>query len=406
MVKLEFLTDDEGLIALGKAYWAMDDAGAWLHKKVSSLEEMFSVPRGRTHEYVNRACVATSLTPYCSECGAPTVFNSRTEADSFRKAVQRAAAPRFGWTRVCTDCRADARAKQQAAREAEARARHDLVSKWLQEVQQTQAPMDYRSMDLHDAFLLEGLLHYCGDAWRGGELDGWEQHRPQLCGDIADIRNVYERLYRAGWLMPNVNSPLDAFTVKGDSVVDFDILRVNWKLAEDQCGEPFESLLDATATVLRQAGAAELMPLWQWVCICELRSHFNYWHGKGKFGGRGWTPAVEKNLTTLLHECSLGVAKTVIHKCFKHLASQLKIGSRPATHLYAMFPGDFLKYRNYCYSNGWPILPWRRTISTEPTYTSLLFDRVLCGGTDFYNRLTGSGLIGCATPPADSEQIT
>jgi hypothetical protein len=406
MFKLEFQTDDEHLIALATAYWALDDAGGWLHPTVSTLEAMFSVPRGRMHQHVSRACVAKSLAPYCSECGACAIFNSRTEAESIKKRQQRSVSPRFGWSPVCTDCRAGAKAKQRAANEAKLQAHHALISAWLNETERNQPSKDYRSMGLREAFLLEGMLSYGGEAWRGRLLDGWERHQSLLCSNLDDCRNVYGELYRSGWLSPSPNSPLDAFTVEAGEVVGFDVLRVNWTLAADLGGEPSEAILAAAGNVRQQASAAELMPLWQWVSLCELRAQFNYCHEHWKFRSRGWTPTIESNLARLLDGCSLGVAKSVMWKCFKHLASELQKNMRPAAHTYNMLPGSFQRTYDHWRANGWPIQPWQRRVSAESVYTSLLFDRVLGGGTDFYNHLTGSGLVDCTPSVADADTQT
>jgi len=403
MIKLEFLTDDKHLIALATTYWALDDAGGWLAPKVSTLEAIFGVPRGRMHQYVSQACVAKSLEPYCSECGASAIFNSRTDAESIQKRLQRSVSPRFGWSPVCTDCRAGAKAKQRAANEAKLQAHHALQSAWLNETERNQSPKDYHSMSLRDAFLLEGMLSYAGEAWRGRLLDGWERHQTLLCSDLDACRNVYGELYRSGWLNPSPNSPLDAFTIEAGDVVEFDILRVNWTLAADLDGEPHDAILDAATNVLRQASAAELMPLWQWVSLCELRAHFNYCHKHWQFRSRGWTPTIESNLTRLLDGCSLGVAKSIMWKCFKHLASELHKGTRPAAHTYNMLPGSFQRTYDHWRANGWPIQPWQRRVSAESVYTSLLFDRVLGGGTDFYNRQTGVGLVECSPPVVDAD---
>jgi hypothetical protein len=404
MIRLEFLTEDENLIALATAYWAMDESGAWMHSKVSALESMFNVPRGRVHQYVRQASVTKSLTPYCSKCGAPATFNSRTDADSFKKRLQRSTHPRFGWNHACTDCVARARTEQQSAREAKQKAHNDLVHQWLRERGRDQQIKDYRSIGLREAFLLNGLLGYAGESWRGKELDSWESHRTQLCGDELDCCNVYEELYQSGWLSPSPNSPFDAFTFDADGTLSCDIGRVRWVLATDQGGAPFEAVLDAAADRLRQAGSAELVPLWRWVSLRELHSHFNYWHKQFNFRSRGWTPTIEGNLARLLEDCSLGVAKTVMHKSFKHLASELQKKKLTAAHVYNMLPGNFQRTLDHWRANGWHIHPWVRRVSTEPIYTSLLFDRVLGGGTDFYNNLTSSRLIehspGGAEPDA------
>lgn len=401
MIKLEFLTDDESLIALATVYWAMDDTGAWLHKKVSTVETMFNVPRGRLHQYVSQACVAKSLAPYCSACSAPAIFNSRTDAESYRKRLQRSHHPRVGWAPICMDCRANERAKEQAAHEAKLRAHHDAVRDWLSDRGRYPQMKDYRSIGLREAFLLTGLLGYAGESWRGQYLDSWESHRTRLCGDENDCPNVYHELYQLGWLNPNPNSPLDALAVEAGGALSCDMLRVNWVLAVDQGGEPFEAVMDASADRLRRAHAAELMPLWLWVSLRELHSHFNYCHEHFSFRSRGWTPTIEGNLARLLEECSLAVAKTVMFKCFKHLASELQKNKLPAAHTYNKLPGGFQHTYDLWRANGWLLEPWRRRISTESVYTSLLFDRVLGGGTDFYNNLSKSGFTDYSAPGAE-----
>lgn len=392
MIRLEFLTNDEDLVALSKAYWALDEHENWQYAKVSSLEGIFSIPHGRVHHFVKQACVAKSLTSFCSICSAPATVKSRLDAEAIARRVNR--------TEVCSNCQYEEINKRQAARKAEIQARNEVVSAWLFDVGDSPPIKSYATMNLRHAFLLEGLISHTGDACRGREIDAWEKHQTPLCDDLEDCASVYQELYDSGLIFPNSNSPLDAFSVENNKVTSPDVLRVNWILATATEENQFEAISEATAAVLNQADATDLTSLWKWVCLCELRGHFNYCHKRWGFKSQGWTSSIEHNLTRLLQECSLGVAKTVMWISFKNLAAELHSGRFPHRRIYNMLPGKFLRTYFHWQANDWQLSPWIRRSSRESIYTSLLFDQVLGGGTDFYNDLTISGLATCGHPTA------
>ena len=394
MIELEFLIEDKDLIALATAYWALDETGGWLHKKTSSLEAMFSLPSGRLQQQVGKVCVARSLVPYCTECSAKAVFKSRTDADSHKRLMRSNSSTRLLSADLCKDCHSRKIAEGQAIRQTLLHEQLNAMRFRLGEMVRNLPAKDYHSVGLRESFLLLGLLGYSGESWRGENLSSWESHRTRLCGEEKDSLCVYDELYTSGWLCPSPDSLMDAFCIDEDARLTWDTGRVCWVLASDQSGEPFEMLMTAADHRLRIAEAGELISLWKWVCLRELHSHFNFYHRQFRFRSRGWTPTIETNLARLLEDCSLAVAKTVVYKCFKHLAAELQKGKLTAAHIYNMLPGSFQRTHDHWVANGWPIRPWERRLSVEPVYTGLLFDRVLGGGDHFYGDLTGSGFIG------------
>jgi hypothetical protein len=343
----------------------------------------------------------------CPECMRATPISARSELDSLKKASRWIGYGNVPSPLICTDCLKTRRQQEVAAAKAALQKKEQQITAWLQGVDRKHAGVDYGAIQPRHAFLLSGLLRYAGDAWDGEILCAWEQYQPLLCDIEEDVRSVFEELYNAEWLMPHANSPLDAFSVDQSGEVCVDALRVNWALSPDVHSRPSSSILEFAQTSLQQASPEQLRSIWEWVCMCELRGHFAYCHQTWQFRSRGWTPAVEGNLSQLLSECSLGVAKTLMWKCFKHLASELQKRVRSPQHTYNMLPGSFQRTYDYYRVNGWSIEPWRRrALSQEPIYTSHLFNRLLSGGIVHYNELIGNDFILPTTAHSDVTEVS
>lgn len=401
MLRLDFSTDniDSTLKELAEAYWALDDDGQW-KSKVAAIERKFGVKQGQTKQQVAGICVAIATVHNCDTCSRPFHVRARADFEGAQKIAYRRARG-FNADLVCARCEdekyqaklaalVDEQNRMRLAAAAAARATDLKIENWLGSLANTPLERSYQSMTLREAFLLDGLLRYAGDAWHEHQLEAWSANRLELCDLEVDIRHVYRELHAAGWLMPHPNSPTGAFTLGSDDSVVVDELRVDWVVAADVDGLPYQSLLDFANAVQRHATSAELYAIWQWVGLCELRAHFATCYEECHFRSRGWTAAVHNSVIRLLDECSLGVAKTVMYKSFNYLAIQLQKRQRPAAHIYNMLPGNMLETADYWRSRGWQFKSWRPLSSS--IYSRHLFNRVMGGGEECYDKVTGSSL--------------
>ncbi len=405
MLTLKLRTTDEHLISLTKAYWLQDSSGKWLHK-ITALETMYNVPKGRVHAVVSGASTASDPELTCPTCSSTFEFTTRSSYEDFLK--RKRIRSKYGKNmESCGACLTETAALQKTLKEAKIRAHDETIKNWLAESSQAEPSVDYAQISLKHAFLLDGLLRYAGDSWRDNQLDAWTLYKPKMCDTEEDIRTAYFELSLAGLLIPAANSPLDAFIVFNDQVIGVDELRVNWIIAADKGGAPCSALLRMTDDVQKKATPQELRPIWEWVSLCELRSQFSYCHDiKFKFRSKGWTDAIETSLLNLLAGCSLNTAKTVMWKCFNSLAVELQKRDKVAQHVYNMIPGSFQRTFDFYQAQGWKFFNRpRRDQASEPIYTGHLFDRILGGGTHFYNALSGDMLEDCCMPKIELNRL-
>lgn len=390
MLELEFLTDDQRLIDLATAYWSRSPDAKWTYK-LTEIQQTFGFGHGQVPSTVASNCVARLSTVRCPECGLGKPVRSRADFEYARKTEHRRRSGSDASKDICRTCRDNRVRLELAARQAAVRAAEARLNAWVDALDDEPPTRRYASMSLREAFLLDGLLRYAGDAHRAEDLSAWSAGMPKLCDTEEDTRAVFKELYDANWLAPSPSTPLDAFSVSPSGEPTTDVLRVKWKLATDSDdGQPL-SLLQYAQAIERDATAAELHPIWEWVCLCELRAHFAFCQRKWHWP-RGWTDATQKSLLDLLTECSLGTAKTVIWKCFKNLAAELQRRDRHPAHVYNMMPGSFLTTFDYYQARGWKIEPWRPLSSA--LYSQHLFNRVMGGGAQFYDSGTGKGFLG------------
>lgn len=402
MFELKFLSDDPTKIQLAKDYWNTNADGGWKHT-VEALRQQYSLGKGRVPSAVASICVAFSSDVACPTCGKKCPLASRSEyADLQRKSGYSFTSYRHKST-VCSECREQAEVLRHLERQEQERRKEEAIINWLAAAKRQ--PMPYAAASTMDAFLLDGLLRYAGDAWQGNRLDPWSLHRNRLCPHILDTNEVFQRLYLGGWISPSPTSKLDAFDVDENGTVQFRALEVAWEIAPDADGISYGSLLDVTDTIVSQAPADEIAEVWRWVCLAELHEHFLHTHESYHFRSKGWTPAIQESLARLLESCSLGQAKTLIKKSFHNLAALLQQRTYSAPHVYNMLAGDIQRTFDHFTSKGWPIRPTTRPFHTvEAIYTGHLFDKILGGGTDHYNNLTGSiikrgpGTVSIETP--------
>jgi hypothetical protein len=390
MLTLKMLTEDASLISLAKDYWELQSDGIWTYK-TEDLAQKYSHPKSRLASIVAKACEAFSPLVQCPSCNVPQVIKSRAQYLSFAKVSER----QLNWRRqtecVCNACLEAEREAWLAEMTRQELLKEKAIADWLDKMARERKPTSYSAAPLLDAFLLDGLLRYAGNAFQEDQIDAWENHKLRLCPLTEDTIAAYTQLYSHGWIVPSANSPLGAFSVGADGQIGFSVMRVNWTLAADADGFPPSAVPQILASILQQAKTEDLHEVWNWVCMTELHEQFNYVHDRFQFGSKGWTPKVQEQLKLLLEDCSLAHAKGFIWLTFNGLAPKLMDREYKRPVVYNMIPGGFLRTFQRYQANGWDVktLP-RQSPANEAIYTGHLFDTVLGGGTDLYVKLKGS----------------
>lgn len=389
MFTLKISSDDPAMIELAKDYWDINADGTWKHT-VEMLRLKYNLPKGRVQSMVAKACSASRFDITCPSCGEPCVLTSRAQ---YADLARRSQFPIDSFMRkamICEECLQREAVLEFAEFTEQERLKEAAIINWLSITDLEKQPISYTTASAMDAFLLDGLLRYASDAWQGSRLEPWNKHRMRLCPHIDDTIKVFQQLYQHGWITPSPESALDAFEVDPEGNVGFKALEVTWEISPDIDGTPFSSLIDVTDAILRQATKDEIYEIWCRVSLAELREHFLQQHESYRFRSKGWTPAIEDGLLRLLEDCSLGIGKAIIKKTFHNLAGLLQNRTYTAPHVYNMLPGNFQRTFNYFSAQGWAIQPVKRPWHTqEAIYTGHLFDRILGGGTNDYNNMTG-----------------
>jgi len=389
-ITLKFLTADERLIEIARAYWEFDEDGKWI--KTSEIENRFGISRGRVPSIVAPICLAYSSMVRCTQCNHLWGLNSRSKLEEELRAIRLKRRGRYNYYNpICSACQEDSVKKQLAAITAKAREAQLAIKSELDFIHEEPHTLDYSNMTLRQAFLLDGLLRSAGDCWRGEVLDAWIEAKVKLCDTEEDIRSVYTELYSSGWLRPSLTNSLELFTIGENDQLVFDVLKVHWNVARDKSGLIFNDLLKIADLIQREAKPEQLRPIWEWVCLCELKGHFYWCYKDWKFTSKGWTPAMERGALDLLSVCSIGSAKFIMKRCCRNIAAEIQKRSRPTAHTYNMLPGNLRKSFDFYISQGWQVNSYnRQSISVEPIFTSHLFDRILKSGNSGYQNLNGS----------------
>lgn len=407
MLQLKMLTDDVAKRTLAQAYWAQNADGSWKYTRPELIRH-FGAARGAVHLEVANFCEASDPFLCCPTpaCGAPHVLASHQHYQTLRRAQYLGQHSKTLLEQLlCARCCEALRAKRREEAEKQERMRRDRIVQWLSSLDATRTPIRYGSANLLETFLISGMLRYSGDDVASGKLSAWDRHGTPYFGLKEDIREMYIVLQVGGWIIPDPNSRLDAFLVSDSGKVTIDALRVDWLLAPDAGGEHFDALPRIAHERVKSASREELHGPWHWVSLSALRESFSYLHHRQQFNSKGWTPAVQRSMSDLLREASLGNALKVVYKTMMDLSAGLKNRELPAYRVYNAIPGAFLRTWSTYRANGWRFTPCKRRHSRdEPFMIGYLFDDVLEGGSELFNDLTGQWFEQAGTPaPRDAD---
>ncbi len=391
MVEIEFKTADERLRQLGLCYWKTED-GAWAHK-TADLERQFGAPRNGISRLLREVCVATLTSVRCARCDRRPAVESRAQADELSRRWSADWAPQE--RRLCARCLSEVKALQQQAALAIEAEKTLAIERWASDQCDGIPAQPYAALGVRHAFLLLGLLRYGAADWRCGALDAWDKIQPKLWSSPEQILPVYQELFAAGWIQPDPFAPTRTFDWAGTTITGVRPLQLAWLLAKDPHGLPVDQLEEAALSVLVGASSSELVELWEWVCLNEVRDTYNYYSNRFSFHGPGWTETLESNVRLLLQTCSVSQVRSVMKHQLTQLAADLQGRVRHPAHTYNMLPGGLLRFvESLRGSNREIFKAYRLSPGLESLYTGLLFDAVMQGGSDLYHHATGEKLRG------------
>lgn len=390
------LTDDPKKIEFATDYWALNDSGKWKYQPLE-VAAKHSVAPSRLHYEASKCCVATDVDICCQNpsCARPFPLKSRPQYSADRKALHSLRGARVHAPNLCNQCKEHLLIlrKEESARQS--RIKDEKISQWLN-VAATNAPtaIHYEAASVLDAFLMSGILLFSGENLADGKLRSWSSHQTRFFGMREENQKMYAHLYQQGWIFPDANSPLDAFSVDASGNVIFDALDVNWTVAVDTGGLPISALLHLLKEKLQSAAREDLAAPWYWVCMAELHENFMAIHYRQQLKKMGWTPTVEAALRNLLVETSLGQALFLVYTNLMHVSGRLNNREIPTYITYNSIPGSFHKSLIRHRANGWPLKSRDRWESKEAFFTTYLFDAVLGCGPEAFHKVTGGYLEG------------
>jgi hypothetical protein len=269
-----------------------------------------------------------------------------------------------------------------------------IIAGWRDAASERRQIRAFVEAPVKDAFLLYGLLDSAGSAWNGRELSSWEHYRPRLFAHVEDTQEAYHYLYKNGWIEPSLNTPPNAFSVDSAGGVRFEWARVKWTLCPESANGSPVAVLQLLEDAMNNGTTAEVAELWRWVCMSELREHFESIRRRFSFHSEGWPGALEQTVEQLLDRFSVRQLFGIIWNSCKNIGWQRSDSHYPKGRGRNSISGNLRQTVDRLRASGRPVEAWwtRPGPEREARYTGLLFDRLLVGGDEFYESLTGAKL--------------
>nr|WP_315481933.1 hypothetical protein [uncultured Undibacterium sp.] len=394
MLSLTFLTVDRTEIQLAQSYWALNSSGEWAFS-MNELATKFSCKRTSIPTLVRRYCVAHAQSIVCVTCNKnPKKVHSRTEYDATIYKV----ASTNRWSRrsqphQCQECTAEATRILRLENQEKILSEKLIVTRFLDNLKKIFESKNYTNIPVKDAFLLYGILSNSDEYFEDGTLASIKSNHTILFAHPNDTIEAYKYLCLNSWITLNPSSKFSSFSVVDSEIDSLDIHSVDWILAKDCSNIPFNQFTGLLEKTLFNAAPADLIDIWYWVCISELRKYFEDIQVQFNLEENLWKPLIEQKLKELLKVCSVGQAKDVIRITLTNIVESFQDNHYAKAHVYNMIPSNFLRTFERSRADGFKLRTWDRpSIEHEAIFTGLLFDKLMGGGTNFYNELTGEKL--------------
>ncbi len=314
---VEITTDDPGIAALCRDYWAIDEEQRF-PVKVADLAERYHLKPHDVARVVRESSIVRSSETRCAGCDQGMEFASRADFQQRRSWYR-------NWNRpyVCEPCARES--AQLRAREAEEREREQraALSQWF-------AVGDAGSLDV-DALTLEHAVALLSVIRAGAtedlaEISPAESWSSALTPTSELDNEVIKSLFEAGVLAISENSPVDAFEWEDLDPARFFRMKVSWYVTGEAGGGV---LIAAAAAELEQRFRHggwpahwhdEVGPLWLKLALHECLRYLDFGladHGLQKRIGDK-TIAV---ITNALHDFAIGQVYNFIWRAVRDAAA-------------------------------------------------------------------------------------
>lgn len=389
-----FLSENENYNQLCLRYWACDSDGDWL-ENLNQIVSDSGISKSNLSKVIKTNSCAYVLNCRCNLCNKPVEISSRSDFATSKHRLLNGQYPNYDG--ICDACKAAQRVEQKQLEKTKQQEFENKVLAIIRPLESNFPAYDYSLLSYVNVALLYSLLISANDNWQDNHIDALDCQAAPLAPTRELSIEIYRKMYREGVLCPSSTSELSAFTLDKDNPNNFSFLlsKVDWVLAPDQSGLPSNGLLELLEEMLSFPDASSLQELWFLVAESECNRYFSEQCEQYSLSSEHlYTEKVAESIRYALERLSIPQAWNIIWCVIRNIAALMQNRNYTRQHVYNMIPGNIRRDVDKRLANNTPIKPWnRQNHDNESFLTSIIFDKILQGGTAAFESINGTSIM-------------
>ena len=389
-----FLSDNENYNQLCLRYWACGQEGDWL-EDLNQIVSDSGISKSNLSKFIKSNSCAYVLSSRCGLCNNPAELSSRSDFVTSKRRLLNGQYPNYDG--ICDACKAFQRAEQKQLEKTKKEEFETKVLALIRPIESNFSAYDYNLLSYVNAVLLYSLLISANDNWQDNHIDALDSQTAPLAPTRDLSIEIYRKMYKEGIICPSSTSELSAFTLDKDNPNNFSFLlnKVDWVLASDRSGLPSSGLLELLEEALNYPDESSLKELWFLVAENECQRYFSEQCDQYRFSSEHlYTEKVADSIKYSLERLSIPQVWNVIWCVIRNIAALMQNRNYSRQHVYNMIPGNIRRDVDKRLANNIPIKPWnRQNHDNESFLTSIMFDKILQGGTAAFEVINGTTIM-------------
>jgi hypothetical protein len=392
--ELELMTDDPGLAALARQYWAYDEEGKF-PAKVADLASEYRLRSSDVAKTVASAAVARSTTIRCVACGIGKPFTSRADYTQSRSSR---------WCRdwMCAPCTESARRRE--AELAEARRIEQAGALWEWFGLDLGGSLDPLELTLDEAVALLSLIRVAADE----HLEAIHAIGDRRLSPFRDLDDAFlSHLHHERRLIQIAPlSDVEAFKWEDGKPVRYFTYQVGWQIRDGDRSVDVASAQSVLEDSLRASWSsswrAQRDDLWRRLALAECLEYLRISledHGLTKEMGEKTRHVVEN----ALNDFSIGQVYSFIWRAAKDAAAFYVRESVAKRHAANTVVGAIERSAERALVNGWDVTQYRRDRRAAETPVVQLFTTVSGLGERYWMEVPGTAATVTSNVVPDGE---
>jgi hypothetical protein len=389
-----FLSENENYNQFCIRYWACDSDGNWL-EDLNQIVSDSGINKSNLAQFIRTNSCAYVLNSRCNQCSTPAEISSRSDFTASKRRLLNGQHPNYDG--ICDACKTAQRAEQKLLEQTKQQKFESKVLAIIRPLESNFPAYDYSVLSYVNAALLYSLLISANDNWQDNHIDGLDFQTASLAPTKELSIEIYRKMYREGIICPSSTSELSAFTLDKDNPNNFSFLlsKVNWVLAPDQSGLPSDRLLEILEEILNYPDTSSVQELWFLVAESECQRYFSEQCDQYSLSSEHlYTEKVVESIRYSLERFSIPQVWNIIWCVIRNIAALMQNRNYSKQHVYNMIPGNIRRDVDKRLANKIPVKPWnRQNHDNESFLTSIIFDKILQGGTAAFEAINGTTIM-------------